>query len=77
MENRRLRRLVMDLLQRGLSPEQIAGRLRAERGETVVSAETIGEGLDSSEAGEVLAVGESSKRIPRCARDDTWASCPG
>lgn len=41
LENRRLRRLVMDLLQRGLSPEQIAGRLRAERGGTVVSAETI------------------------------------
>lgn len=40
-EDRRLRRLVVDLLQRGFSPEQIAGRLRAERGGTVVNPETI------------------------------------
>jgi len=41
LENRKLRRLVEDLLQRGLSPEQIAGRLRAEQGRTVVNPETI------------------------------------
>lgn len=39
--DRALRQLVVDLLQRGLSPEQIAGRLRAEQGGTVVSPETI------------------------------------
>ena len=41
LENRKLRRLVEDLLQRGLSPEQIAGRLRVEQGRTVVNPETI------------------------------------
>jgi IS30 family transposase len=40
-DDRRLRRLVLDLLQRGFSPEQIAGRLRAEQGATVVNPETI------------------------------------
>ena len=41
LENRKLRRLVEDLLQRGLSPEQIAGRLRVEQGRTGVNPETI------------------------------------
>lgn len=40
-EDRRLRRVVVDFLQRGFSPEQIAGRLRAERGATVINPETI------------------------------------
>jgi len=40
-EDRRLRRLVLGLLQRGLSPEQIAGRLRAEQGTARVCPETI------------------------------------
>jgi IS30 family transposase len=40
-DDRRLRRLVLDLLQRGFSPEQIAGRLRAEQGATVINPETI------------------------------------
>ena len=41
LENRRLRRTILLLLQRGLSPEQIAGRLRVEQGATVVNHETI------------------------------------
>jgi IS30 family transposase len=41
LENRRLRRNVLLLLERGLSPEQISGRLRVEQGETVVNHETI------------------------------------
>jgi len=40
-EDRRLRRLVLGLLQRGLSPEQIAGRLQAEQGTPGVCPETI------------------------------------
>jgi IS30 family transposase len=41
LENRRLRRNVLLLLQQGLSPEQISGRLRVERGAPVVNHETI------------------------------------
>jgi len=41
LENRRLRQTVVRLLERGLSPEQISGRLRAEQGTTVINHETI------------------------------------
>ena len=41
LENRRLRTNVLLLLQQGLSPEQISGRLRVENGETLVNPETI------------------------------------
>ncbi|MCJ7513196.1 MAG: IS30 family transposase, partial [Anaerolineales bacterium] len=40
LENRSLRQTVIQLLERGLSPEQIAGRLRLEQGWTLVSHET-------------------------------------
>jgi len=41
LQNRRLQRNVLQLLERGLSPEQISGRLRVEQGRTVVNHETI------------------------------------
>jgi len=41
LENRRLRQTVVLLLERGLSPEQICGRLRAEQGTPVINHETI------------------------------------
>jgi IS30 family transposase len=41
LENRRLRQTIILLLERGLSPEQISGRLRTEQGGTVINHETI------------------------------------
>jgi transposase, IS30 family len=41
LENRRLQRNVLQLLEQGLSPEQISGRLRMEQGRTVINHETI------------------------------------
>lgn len=41
LEDRRLRQTIVRLLERGLSPEQISGRLWAEQGATVVNHETI------------------------------------
>ncbi|MGA2820689.1 MAG: helix-turn-helix domain-containing protein [Anaerolineales bacterium] len=41
LASRDLRRTVILLLERGWSPEQIAGRLRAEEGRTVVNHETL------------------------------------
>lgn len=41
LQDRRLRRTVLLLLERGLSPEQISGRLRVEQGGTVINPETI------------------------------------
>ncbi|MGA2113025.1 MAG: IS30 family transposase [Anaerolineales bacterium] len=41
LADRTLRRTVVLLLERGWSPEQIAGRLRAEEGRTVVNHETL------------------------------------
>jgi len=41
LQDRRLRQIIVLLLERGLSPEQISGRLRAERGGTVINHETI------------------------------------
>jgi IS30 family transposase len=41
LQDRHLRRTVVLLLERGLSPEQISGRLRIEQGGTVINHETI------------------------------------
>jgi IS30 family transposase len=41
LADRRLRQTIILLLERGLSPEQISGRLRAEQGATVINHETI------------------------------------